>query len=259
MLEARWDDCVEMARDQIREGAHMSSLCVTTTSAGRRRGHAGVGELLRHRHAAAIVLDSTEVDVLRAGLEKLGGRAVINSIVNWGGDASRFAKVTGLAQEHGAALIALTIDDEEGQARTVGAKVAIAERLIEDLTTNWGIHESDILIDTLTFTICTGQEESRKDGIATIEAIRELKRRRRRADHAGPVEHLLRTQPSHAHPVNSVFLDESSRRAWTRRSCTRRRSSPSRASTRRGQALDLISAGASPSRATNRPTTPSRS
>ncbi len=64
--------------------------------------------------------------------------------------------------------MALTID-EEGQARTTEHKVAVAERLIEDLTGNWGIHESDILIDTLTFTICTGQEESRRDGVHTIE------------------------------------------------------------------------------------------
>ncbi|MHC0434434.1 dihydropteroate synthase, partial [Streptomyces sp. O3] len=69
-----------------------------------------------------------------------GGRAVINSVNYEDGDGpeSRFAKVTGLAREHGAALIALTID-EEGQARTVEAKVAIAERLIDDLTGNWGI------------------------------------------------------------------------------------------------------------------------
>ncbi|WP_030389603.1 vitamin B12 dependent-methionine synthase activation domain-containing protein, partial [Streptomyces sp. NRRL S-241] len=157
MLEARWDDCVEMARDQIREGAHMLDLCVDYVG---RDGVADMEELAGRFATAStlpIVLDSTEVPVIRAGLEKLGGRAVINS-VNY------------------AALIALTID-EEGQARTVEHKVAIAERLIEDLTGNWGIRESDILIDTLTFTICTGQEESRKDGIATIEAIRELKRR----------------------------------------------------------------------------------
>ena len=78
--------------------------------------------------------------------------------------------------EHGAALIALTID-EQGQARTPEHKVAVAERLIADLTGNWGVRESDIIIDCLTFTIATGQEESRGDGVATIEAIRELKHR----------------------------------------------------------------------------------
>jgi cobalamin-dependent methionine synthase I len=98
-----------------------------------------------------IVLDSTEVDVIRAGLEKLGGRAVITSVNYEDGDGpeSRFAKVTALAQEHGATPIALTID-EEGEARAPEKKVAIAERLIDDLTSNWGVHEWGILTDTLT-------------------------------------------------------------------------------------------------------------
>ncbi|KQX47849.1 MULTISPECIES: methionine synthase [unclassified Streptomyces] len=210
MLDGRWDDCVEMARDQIREGAHMLDLCVDYVG---RDGVADMQELAGRFATAStlpIVLDSTEVDVLRAGLEKLGGRAVINSVNYEDGDGpeSRFAKVTRLAQEHGAALIALTID-EEGQARTVENKVAIAERLIEDLTGNWGIHESDILIDALTFTICTGQEESRKDGIATIEAIRELKRRRPDVQTTLGLSNIsFGLNPAARILLNSVFLDE---------------------------------------------------
>ncbi|MET7436758.1 methionine synthase [Streptomyces sp. NPDC004082] len=210
MLEGRWDDCVEMARDQIREGAHMLDLCVDYVG---RDGVADMEELAGRFATAStlpIVLDSTEVDVLRAGLEKLGGRAVINSVNYEDGDGpeSRFAKVTALAREHGAALIALTID-EEGQARTVETKVAIAERLIEDLTTNWGVHESDILIDCLTFTICTGQEESRKDGIATIEAIRELKRRRPDVQTTLGLSNIsFGLNPAARVLLNSVFLDE---------------------------------------------------
>ncbi|MFE2824192.1 methionine synthase [Streptomyces sp. NPDC059271] len=210
MLEARWDDCVEMARDQIREGAHMLDLCVDYVG---RDGVADMDELAGRFATAStlpIVLDSTEVPVIRAGLERLGGRAVINSVNYEDGDGpeSRFAKVTRLAQEHGAALIALTID-EEGQARTVETKVAIAERLIEDLTGNWGIHESDILIDTLTFTICTGQEESRKDGIATIEAIRELKRRRPEVQTTLGLSNIsFGLNPAARILLNSVFLDE---------------------------------------------------
>ena len=73
-------------------------------------------------------------------------------------------------------MIALTID-EQGQARTAEWKVRVADRLITDLTENWGLRESDILLDCLTFTIATGQEETRRDGIETIEAIREVKRR----------------------------------------------------------------------------------
>ncbi|MEU1453035.1 methionine synthase [Streptomyces avermitilis] len=210
MLDARWDDCVEMARDQIREGAHMLDLCVDYVG---RDGVADMEELAGRFATAStlpIVLDSTEVDVLRAGLEKLGGRAVINSVNYEDGDGpeSRFAKVTRLAQEHGAALIALTID-EEGQARTVETKVAIAERIIEDLTTNWGIHESDILMDCLTFTICTGQEESRGDGIATIEAIRELKRRRPDVQTTLGLSNIsFGLNPAARILLNSVFLDE---------------------------------------------------
>ncbi|MFB7053604.1 methionine synthase [Streptomyces vinaceus] len=210
MLEARWDDCVEMARDQIREGAHMLDLCVDYVG---RDGVADMKELAGRFATAStlpIVLDSTEVPVIQAGLEKLGGRAVINSVNYEDGDGpdSRFAKVTRLAREHGAALIALTID-EEGQARTVEHKVAIAERLIEDLTGNWGINESDILIDTLTFTICTGQEESRKDGIATIESIRELKRRHPDVQTTLGLSNIsFGLNPAARVLLNSVFLDE---------------------------------------------------
>ncbi|OAR27505.1 methionine synthase [Streptomyces sp. ERV7] len=210
MLEARWDDCVEMARDQIREGAHMLDLCVDYVG---RDGVADMEELAGRFATAStlpIVLDSTEVNVLQAGLEKLGGRAVINSVNYEDGDGpeSRFAQVTKLAVEHGAALIALTID-EEGQARTVENKVAIAERLIDDLTGNWGVRESDILIDALTFTICTGQEESRGDGIATIEAIRELKRRRPDVQTTLGLSNIsFGLNPAARVVLNSVFLDE---------------------------------------------------
>ncbi|WP_329171081.1 methionine synthase [Streptomyces decoyicus] len=210
MLEGHWDDCVEMARDQIREGAHMLDLCVDYVG---RDGVADMEELAGRFATAStlpIVLDSTELNVIQAGLEKLGGRAVINSVNYEDGDGpeSRFAKVTALAREHGAALMALTID-EEGQARTVEHKVAIAERIIEDLTTHWGIHESDILIDTLTFTICTGQEESRKDGIHTIEAIRELKRRHPDVQTTLGLSNIsFGLNPAARLVLNSVFLDE---------------------------------------------------
>ncbi|WP_198359256.1 homocysteine S-methyltransferase family protein, partial [Streptomyces fildesensis] len=210
MLEGRWDDCVEMARDQIREGAHLLDLCVDYVG---RDGAADMAEVAGRFATAStlpIVLDSTEVPVLRAGLEKLGGRAVINSVNYEDGDGpeSRFAQITTLAAEHGAALIALTID-EEGQARTPEHKVAIAERLIEDLTTNWGILESDILVDCLTFTIATGQEESRKDGVATIEAIRELKRRHPLVQTTLGLSNIsFGLNPAARVVLNSVFLNE---------------------------------------------------
>ncbi|MEU6342521.1 methionine synthase [Streptomyces sp. NPDC046977] len=210
MLDGRWDDCVEMAREQIREGAHFLDLCVDYVG---RDGVADMNEIAGRLATAStlpIVLDSTEPEVLRAGLEKLGGRAVINSVNYEDGDGpeSRFARTTRLAVEHGAALIALTID-EEGQARTPEAKVAIAERLIADLTGTWGIAESDIIVDCLTFTIATGQEESRGDGIATIEAIRELKRRHPAVQTTLGLSNIsFGLNPAARTVLNSVFLHE---------------------------------------------------
>ena len=210
MLDGRWDDCVELAREQIREGAHLLDLCVDYVG---RDGVADMREVASRLATAStlpIVLDSTEPAVLEAGLEHLGGRAVINSVNYEDGDGpdSRFARVARLAAEHGAALMALTID-EEGQARTPEHKLAIAERLIADLTGNWGFAPSDILIDFLTFTICTGQEESRKDGVNTIEAIRELKRRHPEVGTTLGLSNIsFGLNPAARLVLNSVFLDE---------------------------------------------------
>jgi 5-methyltetrahydrofolate--homocysteine methyltransferase len=176
LIAEDWQTCVEIARDQIREGAHMLDLSVDYVG---RDGAKDMTELASRFATAStlpIVLDSTEPAVLKAGLEQLGGRSVINSVNYEDGDGptSRFAKIMPLVREHGASVVALTID-EEGQARTKEWKLKVARRLIIDLTTNWGMNTGDILIDCLTFPIATGQEETRRDGIETIEAIRALK------------------------------------------------------------------------------------
>ncbi len=171
-----WQTCVEIARDQIREGAHMLDLSVDYVGRDGARDMTELASRFATASTLPIVLDSTEPGVLKAGLEQLGGRSVINSVNYEDGDGptSRFAKIMPLVQEHGASVVALTID-EEGQARTKEWKLKVARRLILDLTTNWGMATGDILIDCLTFPIATGQEETRRDGIETIEAIRALK------------------------------------------------------------------------------------
>jgi 5-methyltetrahydrofolate--homocysteine methyltransferase len=176
LLAEDWEKCVEIARDQIRDGAHMLDLSVDYVG---RDGAADMSQLASRFATAStlpIVLDSTEPAVLKAGLEHLGGRCVINSVNYEDGDGptSRFAKIMPLVKEHGASVVALTID-EEGQARDAEWKLRIARRLIIDLRDNWGMNVGDILIDCLTFPIATGQEETRKDGIETIDAIRRLK------------------------------------------------------------------------------------
>ena len=171
-----WQTCVEIARDQIREGAHMLDLSVDYVGRDGARDMTELASRFATASTLPIVLDSTEPGVLKAGLEQLGGRSVINSVNYEDGDGStsRFAKIMPLVQEHGASVVALTID-EEGQARTKDWKLKVARRLILDLTKNWGMATGDILIDCLTFPIATGQEETRRDGIETIEAIRQLK------------------------------------------------------------------------------------
>ena len=176
LLAEDWEKCVEIARDQIRDGAHMLDLSVDYVGRDGAKDMSEIASRFATSSTLPIVLDSTEPAVLKAGLEHLGGRCVINSVNYEDGDgpSSRFAKIMPLVKEHGAGVVALTID-EEGQARDAEWKLRIARRLIHDLHDNWGMNVGDILIDCLTFPIATGQEETRKDGIETIEAIKQLK------------------------------------------------------------------------------------
>ncbi|MEU8278551.1 methionine synthase [Microbispora bryophytorum] len=210
MLAGDYEECVEIARAQARDGAHMLDLCVDYV------GRDGVADMkeLAFRFATAstlpIVIDSTEPPVLEAGLEMLGGRAVVNSVNYEDGDGpdSRYQKVMRLVKEHGAAVVALTID-EEGQARTAEGKVRIATRLIEDLVNTWGMRVEDIIVDCLTFPIATGQEETRRDGVETIEAIRELKRRYPGVQTTLGVSNVsFGLNPAARMVLNSVFLNE---------------------------------------------------
>jgi 5-methyltetrahydrofolate--homocysteine methyltransferase len=156
------------------------------------------------------MLDSTEPEVLRAGLERLGGRSIINSVNYEDGDGpgSRFQRAMELVRMHGCAVVALCID-EEGQARTAEWKVRVADRLIRDLTTNHGMHVEDIVVDTLTFPITTGQEEVRRDALETIEAIRDLKRRYPDVQTTLGVSNVSFGLNAAARQVlNSVFLHE---------------------------------------------------
>ncbi len=210
MLEGRFEDCVQIARSQTRDGAHLLDVCVDYVG---RDGAADMREVVGRFATAAtlpLVLDSTEPAVIEAGLEMTGGRAVINSVNYEDGDGpdSRIARMMPLVREHGAAVIALTID-ERGQARTAEWKVAVAERLIADLTGNWGMRVEDIIVDCLTFPIATGQEETRRDAIETIEAIAELKRRYPAVQTTLGVSNVsFGLKPAARAVLNSVFLAE---------------------------------------------------
>ncbi len=175
LLADDWQACVDIAKEQIRDGAHMLDLSVDYVGRDGVADMSQLASLLATASTLPIMLDSTEPPVLQAGLERLGGRSLVNSVNFEDGDGpdSRYVRIMSLVKEHGAAVVALTID-EDGQARTADWKVQVARRLITDLTENWSLNVSDILVDTLTFPIATGQEETRRDGVETLEAIRIL-------------------------------------------------------------------------------------
>ena len=210
MLAENWDECLEIAKSQTREGAHALDVCVDYVG---RDGARDARELISRLVTATtlpLVLDSTEPGVLQAGLESTGGRVMINSVNYEDGDGpnSRFAKIMPLVKEHGAAVVALTID-ETGQARTADHKFEIAKRLIEDLTGNWGMRVCDITVDTLTFPIATGQDETRRDGIETIEAIRRLHEAFPGVQSTLGISNIsFGLNPAARHVLNSVFLHE---------------------------------------------------
>jgi len=210
MLEERWDDCVDIAREQIRVGAHLLDVCIDYVG---RDGVADIKEVVSRFASAStlpLVIDSTEPPVLKAGLELIGGRPVVNSVNYEDGDGpdSRFAKIMPLVKEHGTAVIALTID-EQGQARTTEGKVAIASRLVDSLVGEWGMRVEDIIVDALTFPIATGQEETRRDGIETIEAIRQITAKYPGINTTLGVSNVsFGLNPAARIVLNSVFLHE---------------------------------------------------
>ncbi|MBP1233008.1 5-methyltetrahydrofolate--homocysteine methyltransferase [Arthrobacter sp. PvP102] len=210
MLEERWDDCVDIAREQVRVGAHLLDVCIDYVG---RDGVADIKEIVSRFASAStlpLVIDSTEPPVLQAGLELIGGRPVVNSVNYEDGDGpnSRFARIMPLVKEHGTAVIALTID-EQGQARTTEGKVAIASRLVDALVGEWGMRVEDIIVDALTFPVATGQEETRRDGIETIEAIRQITTKYPGINTTLGVSNVsFGLNPAARVVLNSVFLHE---------------------------------------------------
>ena len=210
LLAADWEKVVDIGREAVREGAHLIDLCVDYVGRDGAIDMRDAAARLATASTLPIMLDSTEPPVIEAGLECLGGRAVINSVnfEDGVGPDSRFARVMPIVREHGAAVVALTID-EEGQARTPEWKLRVAHRLIDTLTGEWGMRPGDILIDFLTFTLGTGQEESRQDGLATIEAIRTLAQTHPEVGTTLGLSNIsFGLKPAVRIVLNSVFLHE---------------------------------------------------
>ncbi|HLZ68575.1 MAG TPA: methionine synthase [Dehalococcoidia bacterium] len=173
LLADDYDAMQGMIKQQVREGAHLLDVCVDYVGRDGTKDMDAVAFRFGTQSTLPLMIDSTEAAVIETALKRLGGRAVINSINLEDGEA-RMDRVMPLSRQHGAAVVALCID-EEGQARTADWKLRVAHRIHDLAIEKWGMRPQDLIFDTLTMPIATGQEEVRRDGIETIEAIRRVK------------------------------------------------------------------------------------
>src|SRR3954453_4503597 len=210
MLAEDWDTCVQMAKDQVKEGAHVLDVCVDYV------GHDGsvdmeqIASRFATQAALPLVFDSTEPPVIETGLKHSGGKAILNSANLEDGehDGSRLDRVFTLAKEFGAGVICLAID-EDGQARDADWKLRVCKRIYALATEKYGIDPTDLLFDMLTFPLGSGQDELRRDGIETIEAIRRAKSELPGSSTVLGLSNVsFGLKPAIRHVLNSVFLHE---------------------------------------------------
>jgi 5-methyltetrahydrofolate--homocysteine methyltransferase len=209
-----WDGCVEMAREQAKEGSHALDVCTAFVGRDEVADMTQVVSRLRGAVNAPLVIDSTELPVLEAALKLYGGKPVLNSINFEDGEAPA-AKRLELARRFGTAVVALTID-EQGMAKEVERKLAVAKRLRDFACGRYGLPASDLMFDPLTFTICTGNDDDRKLGLWTLEAIERIARELPECQIILGLSNIsFGLNPAARHVLNSVFLDHALRRGLT--------------------------------------------
>jgi 5-methyltetrahydrofolate--homocysteine methyltransferase len=209
-----WDGCVEMGRDQVKEGSHTLDLC--TAFVGRDEVADMTEMVTRMRGAvnAPLVVDSTEYPVIEAAMQLYGGKPIINSINFEDGEKAAADRLK-LAKQFGAAVIALTID-ERGMAKEIEDKVAVAKRLYDFAVNRHGLPPSDLLFDPLTFTICTGNADDRKLGLNTLDAIERIAKELPDCQIILGLSNIsFGLNPPARQVLNSVFLDHALKRGMT--------------------------------------------
>ncbi len=228
MLSDDWDTCVAMAREAVKGGSHVLDVCVDYTGENGVADMKEVASRFATQATVPIMLDSTEPGVIEAGLQLIAGKPILNSVNLEDGDApgTRLDLFLALAREYGAAVVCTCIDTE-GQARTADWKLRAASAIYDLAVNRYGLAPEDLLFDPLVLPISTGMEESRRDGIETLEGIRMIKSA---LPGAGTLVGLSNVSfglsPPPATPSTRCSSTSASRPAWMRPSCTRRGSSP---------------------------------
>jgi|CZKR01.1.fsa_nt_gi 5-methyltetrahydrofolate--homocysteine methyltransferase len=170
----KYDDILALAKKLVNDGSHMLDLCCAIVGEDEKGYITSILEKIATRVPAPILVDSTEADVVEEALKRIPGRAIINSINLEDGEKPT-SKVLPMAKRYGAAVIALTID-EDGMALTADKKVAIAHRIYDLATKKYGLDGTDLIFDALTLPISTGQEEYRTAGMETLKAVERIKK-----------------------------------------------------------------------------------
>ncbi len=214
LADEDWDALVGIGRDQVREGSHALDVCVAYVGRPEASDMAEVITRFRGQVTVPLVIDSTEIEVIESALKFLGGKAIINSI-NFEDGEEKAATVLSFARKYGAAVVALTID-EEGMAKSVDEKLSIAHRLYDFAVKQHGLPASDLMFDPLTFTICTGVEEDRNHGINTLDAIERIAKELPECQIVLGLSNIsFGLNAAARHVLNSVFLHHAQARGMT--------------------------------------------
>jgi 5-methyltetrahydrofolate--homocysteine methyltransferase len=209
-----WDACVAIGRTQAKEGSHALDVCTAYVGRDETADMVAVVSRLRGAADAPLVFDSTELNVLEAALALYGGKGVINSI-NFEDGEKPAAKRLELAKKFGCAVIALTID-ETGMAKPAARKLEVARRLVDFACKQHGLARHDLMIDPLTFTICTGNDDDRRLGLETLDAIEQLAREFPEIQIILGLSNIsFGLNPAARHVLNSVYLDHGIKRGLT--------------------------------------------
>src|SRR5579864_3311765 len=209
-----WDGCVEMGREQVKEGSHTLDICTAFVGRDEIAEMSEVVARMRGSINAPLVIDSTEYPVLEAALALYGGKPIVNSINFEDGEEAADKRLR-LAKRFGAAVIALTID-EAGMAKDAAAKLRIAERLYDFACNKHGLPPSDLLFDPLTFTICTGNEDDRRLGGNTLDAIAHIRAKMPECQIILGLSNIsFGLNPPARQVLNSVFLQHALDRGLT--------------------------------------------
>jgi len=209
-----WDGCVEIAREQVKEGSNAIDLCTAVVGGDEIASMTEAVKRMRGAIVAPLCIDSTELPVLEAALKLYGGKPVLNSI-NFEDGEEPAGKRMELARRFGTAVIALTID-EQGMAKETERKLEVAKRLRDFACGRFGLPESDLIIDPLTFTICTGKDDDRRLGLNTLDAIERIAAELPECQIALGLSNIsFGLKPAARHVLNSVFLEHALKRGLT--------------------------------------------